>query len=994
MSSKRESPDASIYKQTLDRVSDAIVSVNSDLQYTYLNQRAEELLNKDSSELLGKVIWEVFPEPLDTIAQDQIEKALKNNREAQYERYNESIASWLEVRIFPAENGLTIFFTDITERKEREIELQQYKQIVETLPVAVAQNEPGPDGKFEYINQATVEMFGLGSKEDASQYSPADFYVDSENREVFGKKLKKNGEVHNFELEFEKPSGERFWGSATASIDTIAGDEYFIGAIQDISGRKKYNKKLQDLHNATREMISASTSSDIADIVVATADQSIGYDLNGVHLYDESANGLAPASVSETSQELIGDPPVLDEGIAWTAFQTGETQVCNNLQKADNVFNDGTALRSELAIPIRDHGVLLASDTEVGAFRGDDLTLIKILARNAEAAINQLETEKKLRSREQELSRNKELLDQTARVAKLGGWKFDFEMESGSWTNQVYRIFDEPVSETPTLLESIEAFHPEDKSKIQTAWQRLANEGESYDLELRLEMGDENTKWVRVIGIPEHNDTGDEVNSARGIIQNITERKQREQKIAQQQEFLKQTQKVANVGGWETDMRTESLQWTDEVYEIHDKPLKYQPTIDDAFSFYHPDDRGTIQAAFEKLSTGGEPFDLELRIVRETGEIRWVRSRGKPWYENGKIVGARGTFQDITERKKREEELLRQKQLLNTLFEYSPIHLFVKDRKCRHLWISSALVGDPGQYVGKHELEVDADASEGFCVKKLREDRRVINNEDHIIAHEEYNETLDKWLLTSKVPWYGEDGSVAGLLGYSVDITDQKEYQQQLEQQNERLDEFAGLISHDLRNPLTVALGRTTILQQMCSENQKATEHLNVIAKSLNRMEQIIEDTLTLARKGDAVGDMAPVSLLELSGKCWQGIDTAEATLEFRDDIRVKGDANRLKHIFENLFRNAIQHGNDSATITVGRSGETEFYVEDDGTGIAKDYRDDIFEAGNTSEPDGTGLGLAIVRRIAEAHDWDVRVTDGPQGGARFEFQNVVFVDG
>ena len=100
-----------------------------------------------------------------------------------------------------------------------------------------------------------------------------------------------------------------------------------------------------------------------------------------------------------------------------------------------------------------------------------------------------------------------------------------------------------------------------------------------------------------------------------------------------------------------------------------------------------------------------------------------------------------------------------------------------------------------------------------------------------------------------------------------------------------------------------------------------------------------------------------------------------------------------LKHIFENLFRNAIEHGSDSVIVCIGRLSETGFYVEDDGPGIPDDVREDVFEAGHTSERDGTGLGLAIVKRIAEAHGWEVVVTDGSDGGARFEFENVEFVD-
>jgi len=204
MSSKSESPDESVYRRTLDRVSDAIVSLDTDFQYTYLNQNAEELLGKTQSDLLGEVIWNAFPETQNTIAQDRIEEALRTKQETQYERYNESVESWFEVRVFPDQDGLSIFFNDITERKRREIELERYEQIVETLPVAVGQNAPGEEGEFEYVNQGMVEMFGLESKEKAKEYAPADLYVDSQQREVFNEKIQTQGEVQDFEIELEK----------------------------------------------------------------------------------------------------------------------------------------------------------------------------------------------------------------------------------------------------------------------------------------------------------------------------------------------------------------------------------------------------------------------------------------------------------------------------------------------------------------------------------------------------------------------------------------------------------------------------------------------------------------------------------------------------------------------------------------------------------------------------------------------------------------------
>jgi PAS domain S-box-containing protein len=163
------------------------------------------------------------------------------------------------------------------------------------------------------------------------------------------------------------------------------------------------------------------------------------------------------------------------------------------------------------------------------------------------------------------------------------------------------------------------------------------------------------------------------------------ERRERRNELERNREFLKQTQEVAAIGGWEIDFQQGTQQWTDEVYRIHGLSLETELTVEDGIEFYHPDDRDTIREAFERLTTEGEPYDLELRIVRADGEIRWVRTLGDPLYEDGEIVGAHGTVQDVTERKEREQELQtlsEQLEVLNRILR----HDIRNDTQTVQLW--------------------------------------------------------------------------------------------------------------------------------------------------------------------------------------------------------------------------------------------------------------------------------------------------------------------
>ena len=210
--------------------------------------------------------------------------------------------------------------------------------------------------------------------------------------------------------------------------------------------------------------------------------------------------------------------------------------------------------------------------------------------------------------------------------------------------------------------------------------------------------------------------------------------------------------------------------------------------------------------------------------------------------------------------------------------------------------------------------------------------------------------------------------------------------QEQIERERDRLDEFASVVSHDLRNPLNTATGRAELLADDCD-----SEHLPPIRRSLSRMKALIEDLLTLARDGVAVEELADVDLAALAAESWATTERADAALDVRiDEYRLRADESRLRQLLENLFRNAAEHGGESVTVTVGAlpSGSG-FYVEDDGPGIPESDREQVFEAGYTTTSDGTGFGLSIVGEIAAAHGWDVTVTDGSEGGARFEVTGV-----
>ncbi|MFC7203289.1 ATP-binding protein [Haloferax namakaokahaiae] len=248
-------------------------------------------------------------------------------------------------------------------------------------------------------------------------------------------------------------------------------------------------------------------------------------------------------------------------------------------------------------------------------------------------------------------------------------------------------------------------------------------------------------------------------------------------------------------------------------------------------------------------------------------------------------------------------------------------------------------------------------------------------------------------LITSPV---GAPKSNFGTTVRFADVTDREQYRRELERQNDRLDSFAGMVSHDLRNPLNVAQGRL----ELSLEEHGDLSNLTTVRDALDRMESLIEDILVLARQGQPVEESERIELAAFSSKCWEMVDTETAALEVEEDFRFGGSSQRLQRLFENIYRNAIEHGmpespasdGNSApfTVTVGPlESENGFFVADNGSGISSDERDDVFTSGYTTDRHGTGFGLAIVSEIVEAHGWQIDVTASESGGARFEISNV-----
>jgi PAS domain S-box-containing protein len=392
-----------------------------------------------------------------------------------------------------------------------------------------------------------------------------------------------------------------------------------------------------------------------------------------------------------------------------------------------------------------------------------------------------------------------------------------------------------------------------------------------------------------------------------------------------------------------------------------------------------PAERDRVRRNLAKR-TGGEVSDIQYETVGLTsdGEHIDIELHGSSiTYEgNPAVIGAE---LDISERKARERELERYETVLAATGD--PVYTLDDDGDITT--VNRALVEltgyDEDALVGEHASKIlppDAIEKGRAAVRALLrsgEERDTIEI-DVVTADGERIPVENHF---SKLP---SESGFRGTVSALRDISDRVERERRLQRERDRLDEFAGVVSHDLRNPLNVATSRLELVAQDCD-----SEHIEHVDTALDRIDTIIDDVLSLAQVGQTVGATEAVDLSDLATGCWGTVVTDGADIDVRTEATIQADETRLKQLLENLFRNAVEHG-EGVTVTVGDLDDG-FYVADDGPGIPAADRETVFEVGHSTVVDGTGFGLSIVREIAEAHGWDVAVTDSESGGARFEIR-------
>lgn len=523
------------------------------------------------------------------------------------------------------------------------------------------------------------------------------------------------------------------------------------------------------------------------------------------------------------------------------------------------------------------------------------------------------------------------------------------------------------------------------------------------------------------------NETGDEVhiqwknlpwydeneNIVGAIIQreDVSQHIANEQKLEKLDAFLQEKSETAKIGSWESPVDGE-IWWDDMTRKIHGVSADYAPTKETVFSFYKEGaSRQKILNAVKSAQENGRPWSERLQIITPNGKEKWIISAGKPLYKNGRFTGYIGTFQDVTKRVLQDAKTKESERLLKTLIDHLPINVFLKDTDCKKVLVNKKELEFCGfqhkdQVIGKDDSHfMDAESAQA-C---LEEDRYVLKNAQPILSKE--NILIDNLgrattFLTSKIPMLDDNAEVIGIIGFSLDISDLKNKEEELRNlinvtslQNKKLVDFAHIISHNLRSHAAnfSMLLEFLLTEKNETEKDKITDMLvkasDGLLETLDNLNEVvaISTTTTLDKK--------PVLLKKAIYKVRSDLtnllhtNRAMVINEVPDNMKVNVVPEYLESILMNFITNGVKYKEPSRDPIIKLKAAVEnnlmvLIIEDNGLGIdLKKHGDKLFGMYKTfhQNEDAIGIGLYITKNQIEAMKGRVVVQSEVGTGTTFK---------
>ena len=497
----------------------------------------------------------------------------------------------------------------------------------------------------------------------------------------------------------------------------------------------------------------------------------------------------------------------------------------------------------------------------------------------------------------------------------------------------------------------------------------------------------------------------------------ITERKEKEETIRKNEILLTTSQEIAHIGSWEYNIFTEKVEWTKEIYSIRG----IDPEIEKAnytvfINGIHPEDKAMVNAKLMEAIKNTISFNIHYRIIKPDGDIRIVNDIGNTIVNaEGKNELIRGTIQDVTLRKKIEQEILQQKQFTEDILNNIPADIAVFDKDHNYLYINPTAIADKNLrdwMIGKNDF--DYSELKGIDTKIATKRRGYFNeaietkiSRDWVDEHNTKTGSTN-FIFRRFYPYY-EDNKLKFVIGYGIDITSRRKTEIELEgmmksmaRVNKELEQFAFSASHDLQEPLRMV---TSFLAQLDKKygnhlDEKGKTYLNFAVDGAKRMRQMILDLLEYSRV-DRLDDfeLEEVDLNEVVDEIITlhqvKIQEKNANIIINKLPKLKIYRSPIRQVFQSFIDNSLKYSKEDVVpeITITSKEELnywQFSISDNGIGIKKEYFEKIFvlfqRLHNRDKYSGTGIGLSIAKKIIYNLKGEIWLESQENIGTTFHF--------
>ncbi|MBE2218861.1 MAG: PAS domain S-box protein [Ignavibacteria bacterium] len=994
------------FKAIADTANDVILTVNSSGEIVYSNNRLIDVFGFKPEEINHKPVSVLMPEEFRNQHSKAFNNVVETGKANLIGKTIELTGKHQNGEEFPIELSLAKwemngepFFTgmirDISRRKQIETELiESRNSLLEAQSIARMGNWEW-DVRSNDIKWSD-EMYRIYEMQPAEFDHTFQGFVSrlhEDSREEVRRNIERTlNEKVPFEF-YERivtPAGKVKILRSQGGVKTDANKEVvkLVGTCLDVTEIREAEERIRENEEWLRLIMSS-----IRDYAIITMDkdgfiQSWSKGAEQIKGYKEEEILGKHISIFYTKGDVVDDEPSINMG---KAVQFGSYE-----KEGWRVKKDGTLFLADIIFtPLYDEKEALTGFVKVTR----DVTEKK---RNEEAIVA---SEKQLR--------------EAQRMAKLGSWEWDAKNDKVRWSEEMYNLFDvEPGTEITNEL-YLNLLDEENREKRKQAIETASESGKPFNYLLNYRTRTGNMKILSSQGEIELDAEGN-ISRMVGTVMDVTVLKEAEVKIVESEKLLRTAQQIAKLGTWKRDIKTDTVEWSEEMYNIFEVPNDGKK-IDGSFfmNFVLDDDARMLNELAKKALEEKKPYGYEYRITTESGKIKFLKAHGEFFLDlNGNVETELGTIFDISDIKLAQEKIERSEKQLKEAQSIAKIGSWEANYKTGSISWSDEIYRLHEIYPGEAPLEYDhliefvhpEDRPKmQSIIEKLKKDPENLEMDYRLVTREGRMKyvTLDVRIDFDdrKRPWR--------MFGSIQDITDIKLVEDELRKTNARLLEaqkelihneklaalgrFSSGIAHEIRNPLANISALAQLLSKSKIEDEKMKKHLKYILVNSDIANKIIKDLLNFA---------APEDLVYSAFNTYDVLDNITNSIEARcEESRIlltkkienslpdiRADKMKLENALMNFLSNAVDAMPEGGNLNVNAKmsklkEELVIDIIDTGQGIPPENLDKIFEPFFTTKETGTGLGLGLAYQTIKSHHGILNIESEPGKGTHVQIR-------